>query len=353
MRMRTKLMAVTIGVCLVFVGIPAIAGSDTTTGPSWMTNASQPYKGFERGWALISPEELQVLWSAQAAWNDHDSIDGNHSPGQDPKLVIIDVGKPKLHYIAQGHIPGAFNIWRENYESPEKLFGVRGENMMAMDEFQAFLRQYGIDNDSQVVFYDHKYDATRLWWACKLYGLDVRVLDGGFTAWKAAGYEVDRLSSPDKPSTPGNLVFSGPGSLPTLRVDVDAVWKCKDNAMWDLWDIRKMEEITGETVRAKRMGKIEWQVALVKWSEFHRDNKTWKDATELQEMLDGFGFEPSHHHVFFCQSGVRTTQALFSLYLMGYPLEHLHNFDSSWIFWGNSPTTPIVDENGKPVPYKK
>jgi len=57
--------------------------------------------------------------------------------------------------------------------------------------------------------------------------------------------------------------------------------------------------------------------------------------------------------VFFCQSGVRTTQAFFSLYLMGYPLEHLHNSDCSWIYWGNAPDTPIVDQDGNPVPYKE
>jgi thiosulfate/3-mercaptopyruvate sulfurtransferase len=350
--MRQKLLAIVIGVCLVLVGAPVLAGGTHTTGPDWMTNSNPPYKGFVRGWALISAKELHELWVAQQAWNNHDSIEGNHSPAKDPKLVIIDVGKPKLHYVAEGHIPGAFNTWRSDYESPEKLFGIRGENLMSRENFQHFLRSFGIDNDSQVVFYDHKYDATRLWWACKYYGFNVRVLDGGFKAWKDAGYEVDRLSSPEKPSKPGNLVLPGSAAMPTLRVEADAVWKCKDNPMWDLWDIRSMKEITGQRKRAKRMGKIPWQRALVTWKQFHRKDKTWKDAAELQAMLDKFGFDPSHHHVFYCQSGVRTTQAIFSLYLMGYPLEHLHNFDGSWIYWGNAPDTPIVDQDGKPVPYK-
>ena len=57
--------------------------------------------------------------------------------------------------------------------------------------FQDFARRLGIDNDSQVVVYDEKYDATRLWWMFYLYGkTDVRVLDGGYQGWKAAGYDT-------------------------------------------------------------------------------------------------------------------------------------------------------------------
>jgi thiosulfate/3-mercaptopyruvate sulfurtransferase len=330
---------------------PAVAAGSHTTGPAWMTNANPPYKGFVRGWALISAAQLKALCDAQQAWNNKDTIAGDGAPKQDPKLVIIDVAKPTEEYMAEGHIPGSYNIWRHDYESPEKLFGVRGENLMAMDQFQTLLRSFGIDNDSQVIFLDHKYDATRLWWACKYYGFNVRVLDGGFKAWKDAGYEVNHLAAPAKPAA-GDLVLPGPGGMATLLVDTDAVWHCRDNSEWDLWDLRSMQEITGERKRAKRMGRIPWDNGLVPWKTFHAEDGTWKDAKTMQALFDQHGFNPAHHSVFYCQSGVRTTQGIFSLYLMGFPLEHLHNYDSSWIYWGNAPDTPIVNEKGEPVLYK-
>jgi thiosulfate/3-mercaptopyruvate sulfurtransferase len=53
---------------------------------------------------------------------------------------------------------------------------------------------------------------------------------------------------------------------------------------------------------------------------------------------------------------VRSTQALFTLYLAGWPLEKLHNYDSSWIGWSKdnslalvtgAPLTPTVAQSGR------
>ena len=45
--------------------------------------------------------------------------------------------------------------------------------------------------------------------------------------------------------------------------------------------------------------------------------------------------------VFYCQSGVRTTTHIFSLYLMGWDLDRLHNYDGSWIEWSYYEQNPI------------
>src|SRR5258708_38313871 len=58
--------------------------------------AEQKYKGFERGEALITAEELNKLVDAK-----------------DSKLVVLAVVE-QVTYQA-GHIPGSINIWRHEY----------------------------------------------------------------------------------------------------------------------------------------------------------------------------------------------------------------------------------------------
>lgn len=307
--------------------------------------AEPGYKQYPRGEALISVQELATLMQQQQAW-DASIRRGEQPAGKNPKLVVVAVAEPKLQYSVSGHIPGAVNIWRPDYESSEKLFGVRGENIMSRSDFQNFLRSLGIDNDSQVVWYDHKYDSTRPWWAAKFYGFDTRVLDGGIQAWKEAGLDVNRITTPSD-RKPGNIVLRG--GIPSFTVEADAVWRTKDDPNWKLWDIRNQAELEGTKRRSRRGGHIPWQDDLVTWKEFHRPDQTWKSAAELQKVLERHGIEPADHHVFFCHSGVRTTQAIFSLYMMGFPVEHLHNFDGSWVYWGNSPYLPIVSGPAKPA----
>ncbi len=91
-----------------------------------------------------------------------------------------------------GHIPASINIWRPDYEikvgEPYPFDGM----LLEREAFQDFARGLGIDNDSKVVVYDEKFDAMRVWWAFYLYGkTDVRVLDGGYAAWKTAGLHGD------------------------------------------------------------------------------------------------------------------------------------------------------------------
>ena len=129
-------------------------------------SAADRYKGFERAEALITVQELKQL-----------------SEAKDPKLVILGVVEPLS--FAAGHIPGSINIWRPDYElkvgQPYPFEGM----ILDLTRFQDFARGLGIDNDSRVVVYDEKYDATAIWWAFFLYGkTDVRVVDGGYPAWE-------------------------------------------------------------------------------------------------------------------------------------------------------------------------
>ena len=114
--------------------------------------------------------------------------------------------------------------------------------LLDREGFQKFARDLGIDNDSKVVVYDEKYDATSLWWAFHLYGkTDVRVLDGGYPAWKAVLPGADtplRRARARRPATswPGSAAPAGWPSMDDVRRAQAAkevrVWDAREPAEW-------------------------------------------------------------------------------------------------------------------------
>jgi thiosulfate/3-mercaptopyruvate sulfurtransferase len=58
---------------------------------------------------------------------------------------------------------------------------------------------------------------------------------------------------------------------------------------------------------------------------------------------------------FYCQSGVRTTQWIFTLYALGWPMDKLHNYDGSWIAWSKDEKLPIEKDcpDTTPAPWQK
>ncbi len=289
--------------------------------------AAEKYKGFERGQSLITAKELKSLMDAKT-----------------PNLVVIAVAKSTDY--ALGHIPGSVNIWRGDYEPAENEPYPFGGMMLDRPNFEKFARSLGVNNDSLVVIYDEKYDAARVWWGFYLFGkTDARILDGGYQAWKAAGYDVDRLGSPDV--TPGTFTATQP--LGGWLVDLDWVWRAKTDPEIQLWDTREKDEWTGEKLKkgAFRKGRVPWATFL-NWKEFKQpvaegeQYTEFKDAAGVQKVIDQYGMDKSKHQIFYCQSGVRTTTEMFALYLMGWDPAMLHNYDGSWIEWSYYSENPIV-----------
>lgn len=302
-----------------FIPVLLLAVGFATT--AW-ANQPKGYKGYARGHALITAQELKRLIDAR-----------------DPKLVILAAANDLEYRL--GHIPGSYQVDRPAYEAPaETQSGVTG-NLIDAAGFTKLARGLGISKDSKVVVYDTKYDATRLWWAFLYYGKgDVRVLDGGIKAWKDAGYDTAILA----PDAAKKGRFTAKVSIARSRVETAEILALQDQAKGQLWDTRDRKEYCGEDLKrgAYRKGRIPWGKHS-DWVIFkERDNAAeWLSAAQTQRLLTKLGVDARKDQYFFCQSGVRSTQALFTFYLLGYPLSKLHNYDSSWIGWSKDATLPV------------
>src|SRR6185503_20909780 len=116
---------------------------------------------------------------------------------EDAGLVVLDVrwqfGKPSLYadYLA-AHLPGA--RWCDLDTDLADPAGPGGRHPLPDPaRLQRAVRRWGIGSASRVVAYDGEIGmaAARAWWVLRWAGLPrVQVLDGGLTAWLAAGQPV-------------------------------------------------------------------------------------------------------------------------------------------------------------------
>jgi len=141
-----------------------------------------------------------------------------------------------------GHLPGA--VWVDLDAGLAAPPGDGGRHPLPDPAaFQAAMRRVGVSTGSRVVAYDggNGMAAARLWWLLTDGGFDdVRVLDGGMSAWTAAGRPIE---PGDVRAEPGDVVLT-PGHRPV--VDVDSVQE-HVRAGGVLWDVRAAERYRGES----------------------------------------------------------------------------------------------------------
>jgi len=245
------------------------------------------------------------------------------------KFIILDA-RGKSSYQA-GHVPGAIHVETGRWAS---AFG----NGTDRAGWSKRIGNLGIDTDTPVAVYDasRNKDAARIWWILRYWGIkDVRLLNGGWDGWQAAGGKIETTDNAPRPRkaepTPGSQRIATRSQLMLLL---------KAGKAGQIVDTRSEMEYCGEALTAKRNGAIpgakhlEWSATL--------DPKTgrFKSPAELAKLLEDAGIDPKKPSTTYCQSGGRASVMAFVLELMGG--KPARNYYRSWAEWGNDADTPIV-----------
>lgn len=237
-------------------------------------------------------------------------------------------------YLA-GHIPGAVFIDVEGelsrHGAPEE-----GRHPLPDDAaLAAAARRWGIGTGMPVVVYDdHRMlAASRAWWALRRAGLgDVRVLDGGWPAWRAAGGEV---ATGDVQVPEGDVVLASPGDAGVVATDVAATWPHTGV----LLDARAGERYRGET---EPIDPIPGHIPGARNLPIGRmldDAGRFRSAPDIAAAFDAAGADGSTPIAAYCGSGITAAQLALAGAIVG---REIAVYPGSWSAWSNTPGLPIA-----------
>jgi thiosulfate/3-mercaptopyruvate sulfurtransferase len=255
-------------------------------------------------------------------------------PGQVDRFVILDA-RGRAAY-QDGHIPTA--VWVD-HAAWARAFG-DGQDA---EGWAKRVGELGIDGRKPVVVYDDARckDAARIWWILRYWGVrDVRLFNGGWKAWPAAGGAVEKTANRPRPAE-----FKLAAQARRLSTKKELLKLLEDRPP-QIVDARSADEHCGVADTTKRNGAIPGAKHL-EWSDTLNRNGRFKSAAELAKLFKDAGIDPGKPAVTYCQSGGRAAVMAFALELMGG--RDVRNYYRSWAEWGNADDTPVV----KPRPQRR
>lgn len=310
----------------------------------WTSDNELPMEKLERYTQLVYPAWVKSIADGE--------IPPTHNGG---KTIICHAHYRNRKAYLSGHIPGSVDIDTLELESPETW------NRRTPAELKAALENLGITNDTTVVLYGKfmnpenndifpgssagQIAAIRCAFIMMYAGVkDVRVLNGGYQAWKDAGFKIAYDDVAKKSVKDFGVQIP---ANPELAVDIQEArdMLLSDNA--ELVSVRSWPEYIGKVSGYNyiyKKGRIPGAIFGNCGSDaYHMENyrnldHTMRESQEVRKIWEDAGITPDKHLAFYCGTGWRGSEAFFNAWLMGYPKVSV--FDGGWFEWSNDDNNP-------------
>lgn len=251
------------------------------------------------------------------------------------EVTVLDVryllgGPPGPVEHHEGHVPGAAYVDLDTDLAAPPGPGGR-HPLPDVAVFEAAMRRAGVGDGRPVVVYDDWQGraAARAWWLLCHHGHgDVRVLDGGWAAWRSAEAPVERGVVEPRP---GDFRAAAEGRMPV--VDADGV-----PAVAVLVDARAPERYRGDVEPVDPVaGHLPGAVNVPTTDNIGPDGR-FRGAVELAATYAAVGAVPGADVAAYCGSGVTATHDVLAMEVAGV---RARLYPGSWSGWITDPRRPV------------
>ena len=255
-------------------------------------------------------------------------------------VTVLDVrwtlGEPdgREHYL-RGHIPGAVYVSLDDDLTDHTVSGRGRHPLPSGSAVQAAARRWGVHYRRPVVVYDdwNRAGSARAWWVLTAAGIaGVRILDGGWSAWKAAGGTVE--SGPVEPA-PGDVTVAYDdlyaGALPTVTAD--------EVGTRPLLDARAPERFRGEVEPVDAVAGHIPGARNLPSTILLTENETFIADGALEGLLAERGIGADDPVGVYCGSGITAAVSVAALAAAG---RDAALFPGSWSQWSSEPDRPVA-----------
>ena len=227
------------------------------------------------------------------------------------------------------HITGAINI-------DHNLLYDDMTMLLPANEVAQMLGKNGVNQDMKIVLYDEgssKYSGRMYWILTYMGAKDVKILDGGLEAWKAARKPVTRTATVAKATT-----FT-PTPNAAYVATTEEVKKAVNNPAYIIIDARTPEEYNGTNETDLRLGHIPSAVNI-NYTNVLEANGNLKSNEALAALYAKAGVTKDKTVIIYCKTSVRAGIEFLALKsALNFPKVKV--YDGAFLEWQNNNSNKV------------
>ncbi|MEW5812462.1 MAG: sulfurtransferase [Actinomycetota bacterium] len=229
----------------------------------------------------------------------------------------------------RGHLPGAVYVSLDDDLSDHSVTGRGRHPLPSGAAVQAVARRWGVRTGVPVVVYDdwNRAGSARAWWVLTAAGIpDVRILDGGLSAWTGELRSGTEVAEPGDVTVPYDDLYRG--ARPAVTADEAA-------AAAVLIDARAPERFRGDSEPVDPVAGHIPGARNVPSTALLTGDGTLLPSDDLTERFGSVGSHPA----VYCGSGVTASVVIAALASVGVDAAL---FPGSWSQWSGESARPVA-----------